>query len=263
MKKFEWKHHLGYGILPASSIVLSLYVYSFSFYLHDLYPSILTISFIFSFGLILFGLFKRSWSLDNILSHTGFKFLDLRLRFYYFITYYFIFLITCYLCNEKAFFAVNSLVLIIVPIIFFIASDIFIKGADSIVVPFARITPRVYLDLLNNDRYTLKQMNDLDITYQNVDDELNIEKLLNIYHSYKEFKYSKREIPLYSDKKEIVHHFEYEVEEDLNKINITAYNNDSEKIWQHSFSFQAYYNTYKLDKETINEILDAIKFLEA
>lgn len=250
--KINIKHHIGYGLIPSISIITCFYAYAISFSLHNYIPYMIPLSFMFIFGVILYILLKKIWSLKNILFYIGYKFLPIHKVTIYFSSYYLVLLSGLYLINKNSFNHIHSYVLIAVPIIFLIVANIFLKNAQ-IVVKFIRVSPRIYMDAINYEFYTKNDIENLDVMSM-IDEELPFRKLLGAYQFY--LKQDSKKYDFYSDKIEYV---EYEYFENSHSLEIIGLNEKEEVIWEVTVKLDKN-ETY--DEDMYGELMEGIVYIE-
>jgi len=171
---FNRKHHIGYGVLPASFLVSSFYTFYFSNQFGS--RSIVVFSVVFT-ALIL--LLKKGLDSETILSYVGFKWLPFYERMAFLLSYYLLFLLLFGKLQPGFIAYIDTLYLLSAPFIFLFLFH-YLMNLIQIEVLFVRISPNVYVDMISFHHHTFDEIKEYDVSFV-LDDEITANKLVHFY----------------------------------------------------------------------------------
>lgn len=245
------KAHSIYGILPTLIIffILYLYIICIKYLTHYITYSLSLTLFLFILSFSFYFL-KKNYGVTTILFYTGFKLASRPVRISLFFFYYMLMLLISILI-EPIFLEIYSLYFLISILLLTMVLLEFIILTSKVSVLFIRITPRLYLDLIDNQIHTKEEIKsyDVDGVLKGDLDIHNINVIKNLFYNQK---YHRNYL---SEKIESI---EYEYREKANYINLKAYNKNDRLIWNENFT----YDSSDIDEHLLKFIVEVIMDIE-
>lgn len=175
------KNLIGYGLAPNLIIMITLYLYYLS---NALYGVLNIVAYSFVLGVTIFTFFfsiKYISKEETFIRILGFKRLSIEKSFLYFSMHYLSFLGLIYLFVGEFYQVISLYFCILIGFLYFLTLY-YLKNKLVVQVLFIKITPRLYIDLIDGNLHTIEMIRSYDVI-PIYEDELSLDKI-DIYYSF-------------------------------------------------------------------------------